>query len=74
MEVVMRKKKNYSVFNNFNKNFHYMKSPNYFDEYLNEFSKDLYKNLYRGVAAVRKQDAGEHDESNEERRDESAYD
>ena len=50
----MRKKKNYSVFNNFNKHYHYMKEPNYFDEYENEFSEDLFRNLDHGIANGRK--------------------
>ncbi|HHX81210.1 MAG TPA: hypothetical protein GX692_09135 [Acholeplasmataceae bacterium] len=69
----MRKKKNYSVFNNFNKNYHYMKEPNYFDEYENEFSEELFHNLYRGVNnTVRNQDAEKkHDLSNSPRNGES---
>ena len=68
----MRKKKNYSVFNNFNKNYHYMKEPNYFDEYENEFSEDLFRNLDRGIANGRKKDAEEHGTSNTPRSGESA--
>ena len=69
----MRKKKNYSVFNNFNKNYHYMKEPNYFDEYENEFSEELFNNLYRGVDnTVRNKDAAKkHNTSNSPRNGES---
>lgn len=69
----MRKKKNYSVFNNFNKNYHYMKEPNYFDEYENEFSEELFNNLYRGVDnTVRNKDAEKkHNTSNSPRNGES---
>lgn len=72
----MKKKKNYSVFNNFNKNFHYMKEPNYFEEYENEFSEELFHNFYRGVEnTVRKPDADrEHITSNSPRNGESADD
>lgn len=45
----MKKNKNYSVFNNFNKNYNYLKEPNYFDEYENEFSEELFQRLYQGV-------------------------
>jgi hypothetical protein len=65
----MKKNKNFSVFNNFNKNYNYLKEPNYFDEYENEFSEELFHNLYQGVEnTVRNQDAyKEHNSSNSPR-------
>lgn len=50
-----------------------MKEPNYFDEYENEFSEELFHNLYRGVNnTVRNQDAEKkHDLSNSPRNGES---
>jgi hypothetical protein len=70
----MSRKKNYSVFNNFNKNFHDLGQPNYFDEYENEFSEELFHNLYRGVENTNrdKKDAvREHNSSNSPRNGES---
>lgn len=53
-----------------------MKEPNYFEEYENEFSEELFHNLYRGVEnTVRKPDADrEHITSNSPRNGESADD
>lgn len=47
----MRKNKNYSVFNNFNRNYNTNPfEPNYYNEYENEFSEDLFdQNYYRGL-------------------------
>lgn len=41
----MRRKQRYSVFNNFNKNYHEGLDPNYYEEYMNEFSEELFDQL-----------------------------
>lgn len=40
----MRRRQKYSVFNNFNRHFHAgVWDPNYFDEYVNEFSEEIFE-------------------------------
>ncbi|NLD27053.1 MAG: hypothetical protein GX661_06815 [Acholeplasmataceae bacterium] len=71
----MSRKKNYSVFNNFNKNFNDFGQPNYFDEYENEFSEELFHNLYRGVENTtrdKKDAVPKHNVSNSPRNGESS--
>ncbi len=69
----MKQKKNYSVFNNFNKNFREFNQPNYFDEYVNEFSEELFNRMnFKDEAKRDKKDAiKEHNSSNSPRNGES---
>jgi hypothetical protein len=70
---IMKQKKNYSVFNNFNKNFREFNQPNYFDEYVNEFSEELFNRMnFKDEAKRDKKDAiKEHNSSNSPRNGES---
>lgn len=42
--------KKYSIFNNFNKNYHQGRYPNYFDEYVDEFSEELFRRELDGIS------------------------